>query len=56
LNKEEILKKTGLSIRSFYNNLSEGIKQLRAEITEHNNKRDKIAGLGLLLLLLFSPF
>ena len=52
LNNEEIMIRTGLSIRSIYNNLSEGIKQLRGEIKEHK-KQDKITALGSLLLLLF---
>ena len=56
LNNEEIKIRTGLSIRSIYNNLSEGIKQLRGEVTEHNNKQGKIASFGFLLLLLFCLF
>ena len=51
LNNEDITKRTGLSIRSVYNNLSEGIKQLREEVTDHKNQRGKIAAFGILLLL-----
>jgi len=47
LSNEEISKKTGLSARSIYNNLSEGIKQLRVEVADHNhNKKDNISALG----------
>lgn len=56
LNNAEIIERTGLSIRSIYNNLSEGIKQMRKEVAEHNTKFGKIAALGFLLLLLFSLF
>lgn len=56
LNNAEIMERTGLSMRSIYNNLSEGIKQMREEVGEKNNIYGKIAALGFLLLLLFSLF
>lgn len=46
LNNKEIEIRTGLSMRSIYNNLSEGIKQLRHEvISRKSNKHGKIASL-----------
>jgi RNA polymerase sigma factor (sigma-70 family) len=56
LNNEEIKKRTGLSIRSIYNNLSEGTRQLREEVMQHHIKRGKIATFQFLLLLLFCLF
>ncbi len=50
LTNEQIAEKTGLTLRSIYNNLSEGIKQLRSEVVGASGVLDgKRVALGLIL-------
>lgn len=51
LSNEEIAARTGLALRSVYNNLSEGIKLLRTEIAGHKHEA-KVAAICILLFLL----
>lgn len=52
LGNEEIMSRTGLSARSVYNNLSEGIKMLRNKMKGHDKSRQMTALQVLLPLLL----
>lgn len=54
LDNKEISARTGLSVRSIYNNLSEGIKLLRREIKGHAGAERIPAFRTLLLILLLS--
>ncbi len=54
LSNEEISRRTGLSVRSIYNNLSEGIKMLRSEMKAHPGAESFSAYRTLLLILLLS--
>lgn len=54
LSNDEIRKRTGLSMRSIYNNLSEGVKQMRMVLTSASSTNlGKIAGM---LFLFFVNF
>jgi RNA polymerase sigma factor (sigma-70 family) len=54
LSNDEIRKRTGLSMRSIYNNLSEGIKQMRSALTSQNGTNlGRIASLVFLFFVNF---
>ncbi len=54
LSNEEISRRTGLSVRSIYNNLSEGIRMLRTRMNKHHSVESLSAYRTLLLILLLS--
>lgn len=56
LNNEEIAEKTGLSLRSVYNNLSEAIRLLRVRIPQGNPVKSVVAVSFLLASILFNYF